>query len=65
MNDLNHCPWCKQPVRIGDMYEGYGQKPSMNYPCIRCDKCSLVVTFGERTTHKMVERWNKFAAAGR
>jgi len=58
MYDLEPCPWCKNPVRISDLFEGYGQRPSMNYPCIRCDTCDLVTTFGARATHKMVERWN-------
>lgn len=58
MYDLEPCPWCKQPVRIGDIYEGYRQKPSRGYPCIRCNTCCYAIDFGERTVHKMVERWN-------
>lgn len=64
MSDLlKPCPFCWGSARIGDKYEGDGQRPSKYYPVIRCDTCNLCVDFEARTTIKMVDRWNNMAIA--
>jgi hypothetical protein len=65
MNDnvLKPCPFCWGAARIGDQYEGSGQRPSKCYPVIRCDTCNLCVDFNVRHSYDMVKFWNGMAIA--
>lgn len=58
MSELLPCPFCGGTPRIGDKYEGAGQRPSMNYPEIVCDQCGLRTDFGKRGFHRMFIAWN-------
>ncbi len=58
MEALKPCPFCGGTPRIGDKYEGAGQRPSMSYPEIVCDQCGVRTDFGKRGFHRMFTAWN-------